>query len=217
MLSLVLDDALNGVDISEQYPHFYQRMLADLHLRTAFLESLTLLRRDAANQLEPLPERTSHDLSFLEESGGPPFVFMETSGQKWHIAWQYPVDTLRAPPSSPQTTLSPSNESNRSPLEDDVLPLLCTIVVGSDLAMQVIMELIRSAVAPGTLHPYLLVEPGGGTDRTTLTATLRWGTYKETAIVDLPGMAHFPVIPLGVILDGSKETLPGSVTLQVAK
>ena len=51
MLSLVVHDALEGVDISTHYPAFYQRMLADNELREAFLDTLDLLRREQAGPI----------------------------------------------------------------------------------------------------------------------------------------------------------------------
>ena len=43
ILSIVVDDAINGIDIIVEYPDFYQRMLANKSLRQAFIEALEIL------------------------------------------------------------------------------------------------------------------------------------------------------------------------------
>lgn len=66
MLSLVVNDALEGVDIARRYPTFYRRLLADPQLRRAFLEALEILEKDKTGELVPLPDQLDVDLTFLE-------------------------------------------------------------------------------------------------------------------------------------------------------
>jgi hypothetical protein len=55
LLSLVIDEALGGVDISRRFPTFWAKLLASAELREAFLESLELLEAGRAGRLRPLP------------------------------------------------------------------------------------------------------------------------------------------------------------------
>ncbi|MFZ0547291.1 MAG: hypothetical protein WAM60_17735 [Candidatus Promineifilaceae bacterium] len=67
MLSLIINDALDGVDISRHYPVYFERLLNDSVLREAFLDTLEILELTRAGKLEPLPGEPSNDLSFLYE------------------------------------------------------------------------------------------------------------------------------------------------------
>src|SRR5688572_17786521 len=106
MLSLVVHDALEGVDISVRYPAFYQRMLADNELREAFLDSLDLLRRSQVGQLLPLPQPASEDLSFLRARSSEPRIEYTTNG-RWRILWQRTIADIQAILFQPRSSLSP--------------------------------------------------------------------------------------------------------------
>ncbi len=55
MLSLVVDEALQGVDIVKTYPDFYQQLLANAELRQAFLNALEMLEGDQPGESETPP------------------------------------------------------------------------------------------------------------------------------------------------------------------
>jgi hypothetical protein len=55
LLSIVVEEALRGVDISKRYPGFWGRLIANAELRQAFLESLELLEESREGRLRPLP------------------------------------------------------------------------------------------------------------------------------------------------------------------
>ena len=215
MLSLVLNDALKGIDISDRYPDFYRRMLADANLRYAFLESLAILMRDAAGELEPLPQAPGHDLAFLEEQALEPAVTVAAEGQGWRITWHHTLETLRVLFSAAPPAAAPAYPSGRGPLEDDVLTLLRSNVAVAELELDVVLEVIRPAATPGELHPFLMVTPESATALPALCGTLDWGTYSETVAVTAVGVARFPAIPLPAILDEREETLSGTLTLTV--
>lgn len=67
MLSLVVNDALEGVDIARRYPAFYRLLLADPRLRWAFLEALEIREKEEDGELESLPDPLDVDLAFLEQ------------------------------------------------------------------------------------------------------------------------------------------------------
>jgi hypothetical protein len=55
LLSIVVEEALRGVDISKRFPGFWDRLIANAELRAAFLESLALLEESREGRLRPLP------------------------------------------------------------------------------------------------------------------------------------------------------------------
>jgi hypothetical protein len=55
LLSLIVDEAAQGVDIARRFPAFRARMMGNADLREAFLETLELLVDSRAGRLRPLP------------------------------------------------------------------------------------------------------------------------------------------------------------------
>lgn len=64
-LSLIIDDALKGVDVAKRYPSVYQKLLGSAELRQAFLDTLDLMEKDQAGKLVPLPKLIKPKLAFL--------------------------------------------------------------------------------------------------------------------------------------------------------
>jgi hypothetical protein len=68
LLSLILDEALKGVDIAARFPNFFQKLLVNTELRKTFLDSLELLEADGNGTLTPLPEE-ARPPTFLYQQG----------------------------------------------------------------------------------------------------------------------------------------------------
>lgn len=222
MLSLVVNDALEGVDITRRYPTFYRRLLADPYLRQIFLDAMELLEKSEAGELEPLPEPIDVDLSFLaadekdeaernesereeserKESNRP------SAAERLRISLTRTRDQLRerfAPP--------PAAAPMRSALagmEDDYITLLRSDISTEVGDYEVILEGRRPA-ASNALHLVVMLipkqeEPPAELE---LEATLRWGRYQETRLLDPRGQTSFPPLPLDVILDQEGDVLSG--------
>lgn len=86
MISLVLTDALQGVDVAGRYPAFFRRLRVDPELALTYHDALDLLTADAAGQLRPLPGPPSRDLSFLAQSTIRPQLQV-TAPDHWCITW----------------------------------------------------------------------------------------------------------------------------------
>jgi hypothetical protein len=54
LLSIVVEEALRGVDISKRFPGFWGRLIANAELRQAFPESLEMLEESREGRLRPL-------------------------------------------------------------------------------------------------------------------------------------------------------------------
>jgi hypothetical protein len=74
MLSIMVNDALIGIDVMKKYPAFYSRMLVDAELRTAFLDTLELLE---LSQVGRFPEYSGPDiinLDFMHQVSASPII-----------------------------------------------------------------------------------------------------------------------------------------------
>lgn len=67
MLSIMVNDALVGIDVMKKYPAFYSRMLVDGELRAAFLDILDLLEQSRTGQLPEFPGSGVINLDFLQQ------------------------------------------------------------------------------------------------------------------------------------------------------
>lgn len=65
MLSVVVDDALQGIDVSQRYREFYGLLTRHEALHRAFIESLEILSESVDPDWDPLPQPPDEDVSFL--------------------------------------------------------------------------------------------------------------------------------------------------------
>ncbi|MCL4266949.1 MAG: hypothetical protein KJ069_27465 [Anaerolineae bacterium] len=196
MFSLVLHDALLGVDISERYPTFWGRMMAAPTLYQVFIEALALLEADGRDLSPPLPPTTINELAFLQKTPTPqPEIVQSTTG-RWRIAWQVLFDQL-------QQLLFPTPDlvyRRAIPLlEDESIILLHDEVTIADQPVEALLEAIRPVEQPELLRLQLLA--AAETPLPPLQASLHWGSYAYTAVLDAYGHAHFPPLRLDDILD----------------
>jgi hypothetical protein len=55
LLTLIVDEALRGVDVPERYPAFWRKMMANAELHTAFLDCLEILEASHEDRLWSWP------------------------------------------------------------------------------------------------------------------------------------------------------------------
>lgn len=212
MLSLVVNDALEGVDIARRYPTFYRCMLADPHLRWAFLEALELLEKDKAGELEPLPDDLDADLAFLEPAQPPPVIIKTGPSGGWRLAWQRPAAYLQSLLIDSLIARRPQYRAFANFLEDDRLTLVNdTVEMGGD-EVGVLLEAVRPAGAPDLLYLSLLI-----TAETvdSLRATVEWGAFRETAVAQAFGRVTFPPLPLADVVDEVGQKIAAALCLTV--
>lgn len=215
MLSLVVNDALEGVDVARRYPTFYRRMLADPHLRWAFLEALEILEKDRDGSLEPLPDNLDLNLDFLELPPPPAVMLEERPSGGWCLAWQRPGAHLQSLLLASLATPRATYRALATFLEDDRLPLVEDVVAVAGDRVGVLLEAVRCAGAPDDLYLSLLV-----TAETVdaLQATVEWGPFRQTAVVRPFGTFTFPPLPLADVFDevGRKSAAALCLTLEPA-
>ncbi|MEM7118964.1 MAG: hypothetical protein AAF614_41485 [Chloroflexota bacterium] len=104
MLSLIIDDALAGVDVAARYPTFYRKIQAIADLRAAYEDALAILERDADGTLDPLPQPPSRDLSFLHTAVLRP-TLSRPQTNRLQAYWKQTAEAIQAlfaPPPRPQ-------------------------------------------------------------------------------------------------------------------
>lgn len=212
MLSLVVNDALEGVDIARRYPAFYRRLLADPRLRWAFLEALEILEKEEDGELESLPDPLDVDLAFLEQVHPlQAMVYTKVSGS-WRLSWQRPIPYLQ---SRLIDSFAPADPISRSPadfLEDERLTLVDDVVEVAGDEIDVLLEAVRPAGAPDVLYLALLVT---AETAETLQATVEWGVFHETAPVNAFGRVTFPPLPLATLFDAIDYKMAAALCLTV--
>lgn len=210
MLTLAVNDALEGVDISLHYPDFYQKMLADNELRQAFLESLELLTHSRAGTLLPLPFPASQSLTFLQANPVVPGSsrIEQTGPGRWRILWRRTLAEIQAIlfDSSPLTNSPAFRGPTPLPtgLEDPWFTLLRSEVEVEAYRLSVLLQATQLADRPSALELFLIVGVlplANGTEAAPpLRANLRWGNYGQSALLDTTGQATFSAVPFNTIL-----------------
>lgn len=209
MLSLVVNDALQGIDIIRQYPAFYRKLLANAELRQAFLDALDLLERRDAGELTPLPEMPPPDLSFLKTAVTPKPLIEHFSPEKWRVTWHLLQDHLA-------NLFMPSNLVYRSDsldLEDNGIVLLRSQVDVDGTQIDLFLEAIRHVDEPNHFYLYLSTTSLSNIQLPAIQAHLQWGAFQQTVEIDQYGRARFQPLPLTAVLDETTQTFHNDLQL----
>jgi hypothetical protein len=216
MLSLVVHEALQGVDISLRYPAFYQQMLVDNELREAFLSNLDLLRRSQADMLLPLPQPASTDLSFLRARSNEPRIERRTNG-RWRILWQRTIADIQAILFQPRTLLSPLFRSAVNQVEDPWFTLVNGEVDVDEKRVTTLLQATQHVERPHALQLFLSVGVLSLADEEDielpLRATLGWGRYGQGVLVDTSGQASFSSVPFSAVFAEGHQSVKGHLYL----
>jgi len=213
LLSLAVDDALKGVDISIRYPAFFQRLLADAALRRDFLAILDAIE----GQPISLAAGPQPNLDFLRAAPLQPALEI-VSPARWRLIWQAAVDQIQSIFFS-AAQFEPIFRSDDD-LEDAWFTLFRNEVDIDQAHASVVLEAVRLMAAPDQLQLHLAV--GLTPDRATATdrlpdlrAHLIWGGYDQTVIITQRGRATFPPLPLDSILDATAQRITADLQLIV--
>jgi len=195
MLSYMVSEAYQGVDIASRYPTFYEKLETNGKLRAYFLDALDLMEHTKAGTLAPLPGPPSRDLSFLQKARSKPII-EQNSWQEWRVTWQRTVKQLQHFFPSPELVYRGEDDWS----EDVWIPLLRDEVQLNDLTLHVVLEANEGDDA--VYLPSLRVVPvSDESNLPFIQATLQWGDYQEKVTVDARGRAAFPPLPLTTIYD----------------
>ena len=216
MLSLVVSDALKGVDISIRYPAFYRKILNNDDLRQAFVDALGSMENEKQSETAVLPLPIIPALDFLSHQLQQPAI-IKLGADKWRTIWRQSIEQLQSIFSPPELAY----RSDPSLYEDPWITLLrgevevagslytvmleCTPAVETDEALAVSFNIAVTLEAPIDL-PQIPLE-----------ATLQWGLYNKTIVISEEGRIKFPNIPLSAILDEEQQNVNAELSLTLEK
>lgn len=214
MLSLVVDDFSRGVDIRDRYPGFFERMLNNPELQTAFLETLEILAEAGTEDPEPVP-RSVPDLGFLAVRLPEPVIEVTPTG--WQAAWQLTAQTLT------QLFAPRIGKPARSDdfLEDPWFILIRSEIRIAEHQLLVNLEATQDIDRPETLLLQLGVFDLGpdAAGPPSLEAGLSWKTHRHRLRVRDQGPAAFPEIKLIDLIDPQTGAFNADIrfSLQLAR
>jgi hypothetical protein len=202
MLSLLINDALEGVDISARYPALYQRVLAISQLREAFFDALELLEKSRAGELEPMPDGPSEDLKFLQAFAPVEPLQDQLADGRWRLSWHRSRQQMQAlfQIFEPFVQLEPYRFDEelgvitlldaRWPLESGSIAL--QLEAWQPAGREELLSLAVVATGAPTGHTPPLCE---------LRVGIEWGDFRDTARFDPHGRADLAPLPVATILD----------------
>lgn len=197
MLSLVINDALQGIDIQKQYPAFYKQLTTDRALRDAFLEIMEIA---AEGEPEPAPSAPSivDKLPFLATL--PPHRTFKALTGPWRLTWQQTIAQLNAVFLS--RTAEPAYRSDMY-MEDPWYILLRDSIDLSNTSLNIFLEAAQQGEKPEELQLALAlaIHAPPTEPLPSLKATLTWGSYHEQTVITTPSRINFPPVPLTQILN----------------
>lgn len=205
MLSLVVNDALQGVDIIKQYPAFYQKLLTNDELRQTFLDALDLLEKSQSGNLAPLPQSSISDLAFLKSNTSQTSSIEYSTSEKWRITWQLLQEQLSSL-FMPIMLSDSVYRSNYGDLDDTRIFLLRSQVDIEHTSLDVFLEAVRPIEEANNLHLYLSLASSSEIPLPTVQAHFYWGALHQTAIIDQYNYAHFQPFPLKAVFDEETQT-----------
>jgi hypothetical protein len=224
MLSLIIDDALRGIDIASRYPVFFKKLLANEELREAFLDSLDLLEQSRAGALEPLPAAPSQDLDFLYRDE--PEVKVENRGSgQWFIAWRQTAEQLQRILSVSGVIVETSHDPEAVFAEEEWFTFFNHRTQVESKRLEVALEGILSKIEPApalrvvATIGFIAGENYTGAHTARLKAALHWGEFEQTAPLDARNQVFFSPIPLATIMDatGKKVVSPLLLTVELSE
>jgi len=200
MLSIIVDEAYRGIDISKRYPTFYRKLLNNASLRQAFIDILESLEKEGENALVALPNKLNIDLDFLKKHASKPII--EISDQdNWRVSWLRPFEQLKQIFSPPELAYRLDPDL----IEDPWFTLLREEFEIEKMGYAIVVDCTLSEKGDGALSPYLHIAVTLGADSDQppfpIQARLQWGEYDETIPIIEEGRLKLPDIPLSVAFD----------------
>jgi hypothetical protein len=90
MLSIVVNDALNGVDIAKRYPNFFNKLLQDEEMQESFIDAIETVERG-----QELPSSSAVNIDFLSALSLRPSLEV-ISRENWKVQWKRTIAQLQA-------------------------------------------------------------------------------------------------------------------------
>lgn len=200
-ISLIVDEAIKGVDIRTHYPAFYERLLQSLALREQFIESVEDLRAPAES-VEPFPARHT-DLAFLhaQEKGS------AHTASDWKVTLERSAEQLMAIFFAPQLNYR-AGES----LTDPAFVLLRSEFLLDKTTYSVIVESRLHEERDDALALSINVAASSG-DFQPLQASLHWGGYSTAVVINAEGRTQIEDLPIASVFNETQDQITEDLQL----
>lgn len=218
MFSIVVSDALEGIDIAKKHPEFYRRMLKNPELFQSFLDIVEVMEADRAGLLEPVEVIETAVPAIMPDDPKPIIERLASGG--WLVRWRQGVAQLNAIINSIGLDLSPAlaTRSNRGWLEESVAPLIKSEVLVEEKNFGVRLSAVL-ADDPDALDLQLTValldEETVEFPLTSLRVNVQWGSYSQEQTLNELGQAAFPPLPIEAIFDETGEAINNDLQLLI--
>lgn len=207
MLSIVVNDALSGIDVMKKYPNFYARILVNEELRTAFLETLELLEQSQNNELLEYSGPSTVDLSFLQKIKSQPIIHKSLK-DKLVLTWQRTAEQLQNMFFMDSLTTSEVYRSDNYLLEENYINILHSQVDVDEQELEVRMDVLQTVTTPDDLKLMLVIFAPETFNRR-FEATVKWGAYQQHAEINEYGLAKLPPLRAEQVFTPSGELIHG--------
>lgn len=218
MMSFMVSEAARGVDIAARYPAFYRRLQEEPDLREHFQDSLDLLLQTQTNTLAPLPGPPSRDLSFLHTRPRPACSPIPPDNGHWGMTLTLSAEQLNRRFFSFQVEPVTRQGLGIGVDEDNWFTLIRETVSVADNAWSIVLEGTPVDETEDVLQLAVIVVPSqdlengpGGWQ-----ATLTWGIYEATVVLNERGRATFPQFHLNGVLDEGESAINENLILTLA-
>lgn len=212
VLSLLVDEALKGVDIKTQYPDSYRRLLGNPELRQMFLDTLESLEAEKEGRLEPFPVAGEPTLAFLKDRK-PEGRLSEQ--ETWQVTLQRTIQQLQNIFSPPQLAY----RADANLFDDNWFTVLREEIELGGSSYSILLECGISEETDEALSASLNIAmtlESTASPESPIYATLRWGQYTEMLTIAGEGRARFPDIPFSATFDRQNQEITSDLDLVLA-
>lgn len=211
MLSFMVSAAYQGVDIAVRYPTFYSKLKTNQKLREHFLDALDLMEHSKAGTITPLPGPPRRDLSFLHKAKTKPTI-ERNAWQEWRVTWRQTMVQIQHLLSRPEMVYRGEDDW----YENSWISLLRDQVKINGLDLEIVLEATVDENIEASYSPQLTVVPlDDDIFLPALKATLNWGDYQETAMLDARGRVTFPPLSLLTFYDPLENLIKADLQLSL--
>lgn len=211
MLSIVVNDALNGVDIAKRYPSIFNKMLQDEEMRESFIDAIETVEKG-----QKLPTSPAVNIDFLSTLSLRPSLEI-INKENWKVQWRRTIEQLQA-------IFSPAELAYRSDpslYDDPWFTLLRDEFEVEGEAVSVVLDGTISEKDDDSIEVILKVAL---IDLATeeeiipnLRGVLHWGEYQGETKVSAGRGGVFPPLTISTILDSSRENVIAELQLDLVK
>jgi hypothetical protein len=205
-IDMMVDQAIQGVDIRRRYPTFYNKLLKNKKLRQQFIDALASFTSPIGKSIDPYIGSTKFDFSFLNRSSnkilGWPIFLNQSRPQLNAILFSIGLGYRDA--------VDPGAEPVYTLLRKDfnLAGITYSVSINSKLASS------GEDVLNTTIN--LTTENNETSGVFPIQASLRWGEYTADVAIEQEGKQSLPDIPLSRVLDDELTDVKADLLLTLS-